>query len=67
MLVVHEHGDMNKIQFRQQVQQGLPKVEDGNLTSGTGVEPFSGNFYWHGITSLMVWAMVLKVLGPKGS
>ncbi len=48
VLVVHEHRDMDEFQLGQDRKQGLPQVQDGNLTSRTRIEPFRSDFDWQG-------------------
>jgi hypothetical protein len=38
---------MDKFQVGQDLQKGLAQVEDGDLTPGTGIEPFFCYFNWH--------------------
>jgi len=51
IFMVHQNRHVHKFQAGEQVQKGLPYIQDGNLAATTYVEPFFRYFY-HFNTSL---------------
>ena len=47
VLVIDQGGDVDKVELRQQVQQGISDVENGNLATGTGIQPLCCYIYRH--------------------
>ena len=60
MLVIHENGDMHKVNPGKKIKQSFPKVQDCDFTACTGIEPLIGYIDSHYATSLR-----LNRLGPS--